>query len=224
LQYGTFYALSDFVDRLIPSSASTNKLFLKEVILGLKRVAVAQNNNPWLTINATVTAGIWIYYRSTRCWLLNPSQRYLRVETAYRLPSDVIDIEPCLASGVKRGDIIKTNKEEFKQWRVSTVGLNLIWEFIEKLERPSDVDLVQANTPFHPRYFPAEIRVMALEMFERDGRKCPGVKGTKPHKLPKDARIEFDHILPHSRGGPSSYQNIQVLCVNCNRLKGASAA
>lgn len=32
--------------------------------------------------------------------------------------------------------------------------------------------------------------------------------------------LVLDHILPIARGGRSSYDNLQLLCAECNRIKG----
>lgn len=37
-----------------------------------------------------------------------------------------------------------------------------------------------------------------------------------------DADLQFDHVIPFVRGGGSSPENIQILCGDCNRAKGAA--
>ena len=44
---------------------------------------------------------------------------------------------------------------------------------------------------------------------------CAGCKGDFPFKL-----FEVDHIVPVSRGGTDHLSNLQMLCSNCNRIKG----
>ncbi len=49
------------------------------------------------------------------------------------------------------------------------------------------------------------------EVWDRDGGRCV--------KCGKDDYLEFDHIIPHSRGGASTVGNVQLLCRRCNLLK-----
>lgn len=42
--------------------------------------------------------------------------------------------------------------------------------------------------------------------------------GCDMHYLFKD--LEVDHVLPRARGGPDDDSNLQLLCGNCNRVKG----
>ncbi|WP_280234335.1 TerD family protein [Nocardia cyriacigeorgica] len=60
------------------------------------------------------------------------------------------------------------------------------------------------------RSIPQEVKA---EVWQRDGGKC--VECGDGHYL------EFDHIIPLSRGGATSATNLQILCRACNRTKGA---
>jgi len=48
----------------------------------------------------------------------------------------------------------------------------------------------------------------------RDGFQCVkcGASG-------KDANLEVDHIIPISKGGKSTMDNLETLCFKCNRGK-----
>ena len=60
----------------------------------------------------------------------------------------------------------------------------------------------------HPRYFSKEVQ---REVFERDKEQCVRC-GCKDN-------IQFDHIIPFSKGGASSSNNCQILCQSCNLRK-----
>jgi len=58
-------------------------------------------------------------------------------------------------------------------------------------------------------------RVISQEVkdlvWNRDGGKCVQCHSSE--------KLEFDHIIPFSKGGSNTYRNIQLLCEQCNRKK-----
>ena len=55
---------------------------------------------------------------------------------------------------------------------------------------------------------------MRSEVWRRDQGKCTTC-GSK-------SNLQFDHIIPVSRGGATSVQNLQLLCLQCNVSKAAT--
>ena len=66
------------------------------------------------------------------------------------------------------------------------------------------------------RYIP---RDMMLKVVRRDNYIC---QICSSHIL--DNEIEIDHLIPHSRGGPTTVDNLRLLCRDCNRKKSDSLA
>ena len=52
-------------------------------------------------------------------------------------------------------------------------------------------------------------------VLERDGYYCVYCDEDL-----RDAEIHMDHVIPESKGGETSYNNLQVTCRKCNLAKG----
>lgn len=92
---------------------------------------------------------------------------------------------------------------------------------LDKFSKPKRKKMVVENPELDPksknnkrsRYIPASIRVSVLT---RDNYKCRfcGRSSTQ-------IQLEVDHIKPFSQGGSHEINNLQTLCIDCNRGKGA---
>jgi len=51
------------------------------------------------------------------------------------------------------------------------------------------------------------------QVFDRDGGKC--------QYCGSQQNIQYDHIIPFSKGGSDEVSNLQILCRDCNLSKGA---
>ncbi len=49
-------------------------------------------------------------------------------------------------------------------------------------------------------------------IFIRDKGRCV--------KCGSNKNLEIHHIIPHAKGGSSRLENLQLLCRDCNRMKG----
>ncbi len=66
----------------------------------------------------------------------------------------------------------------------------------------------------HTRSIPREV---TLKVVRRDGQICQ-----KCHKPVPDPDVEFDHVIPYSKGGRSTVDNLRVVHRECNRKKSNS--
>ena len=62
---------------------------------------------------------------------------------------------------------------------------------------------------------PIPYRKQKHVLFGRQEGKCAGCKIEFLFKI-----MEVDHVVPRSRGGTDHPENLQLLCPNCNRIKG----
>jgi 5-methylcytosine-specific restriction enzyme A len=81
---------------------------------------------------------------------------------------------------------------------------------------PSKIDKISVqrlSRQKRSRSIPLSVR---LDVLTRDGYKCVYC-GRNSQQID----LEIDHIIPYSKGGSNQIDNLQSLCFDCNRGKGA---
>jgi hypothetical protein len=217
--YGYLHSLSDFFGRTIPKTGPTQKSFVHVALSAVKRLDAVQEANPGVTLSVNAGDGIWVSKDGLRRCLIMPSQRHLRVLTT----NDPVGIAEALDQAVYDGHAVDGSQLNYRQWKLGAEGVSILLNVFESWPKPNLT--VDSADPRHPRNFPGSVRQAALEEFSRQGNHCEGVHGVRRrHKVDlRKERIEFDHILPHSRGGSNMQWNVQILCMECNRMKRDSS-
>ena len=225
-RYGQVHRIVDFVARTIPKRGHGrfDDLFAHQIIEFLKELDATQEANQWLTFNFQTGDGIWTFYKGQLAFLFLPAQKHVRLTAGRDWPSPARTLlTSFIRSAGTRHFSGELHTPTHWQWRLDSDELLLIIDFLRQLDKGSIKSALAAKD--HPRMFSGEVRQAALDLFIRGGSWCPGIIGRKKHRLNLSAgdRVEFDHILPHAKGGTSGEMNIQVLCSECNNAKRARA-
>ncbi len=77
----------------------------------------------------------------------------------------------------------------------------------EKLRAKFD-DIESVDLNYERSRIPEKVRI---EVWRRDGGKCA--------RCGSREKLEYDHIVPISKGGSNTARNIELLCEKCNRSK-----
>ena len=112
---------------------------------------------------------------------------------------------------VENDNLIKAQKEntlksEFKQQMFEN-------EQRKRLKREAYKELIEEGMIFNENSNKEGKREIIPQdvmdkVWNRDGGRCV--------KCGNQENLEFDHIIPFSKGGSSTYRNIQILCKKCN--------
>jgi tellurite resistance protein len=68
--------------------------------------------------------------------------------------------------------------------------------------------LSESYSAAQTRHIPDDVK---RDVWDRDGGRCTRCSATD--------YLEFDHIIPYTRGGSNTAKNVQILCRKCNLLK-----
>lgn len=91
----------------------------------------------------------------------------------------------------------------------------IVKEFYDRKKTDGSIDLVELiNKGTKYREINIERRIpdsVKREVWNRDGGRCS--------RCGSREKLEFDHIIPYSKGGGNTARNIELLCMDCNRKK-----
>jgi len=106
---------------------------------------------------------------------------------------------------------IKAENKDFKYTLLKKYTLELLEKVGQEgitLQSNIDEDDEERKNHQERHHIPQSIQD---KVWNRDGGKCV--------KCGSNEKLEFDHIIPISKGGANTYRNIQLLCEKCNREK-----
>jgi 5-methylcytosine-specific restriction endonuclease McrA len=88
---------------------------------------------------------------------------------------------------------------------VIALAVLLLWRFARRRRQRSPVRALRQREPV--------AEAVRHEVWRRDQGSCVDCGSRE--------RLEFDHIIPVSRGGSNTARNLELRCEPCNRRKGA---
>jgi hypothetical protein len=92
-----------------------------------------------------------------------------------------------------------------KERYLKHIPINKILEALDKEDQKRYNELKkEVGSRVIPKY-------VKMEVWRRDQGKC--------RECGSQENLEFDHIIPFSKGGNNTTRNIQLLCETCNRKK-----
>ncbi len=110
--------------------------------------------------------------------------------------------------GIYREEFVDKRAEFFKKWLSITTAMT-IYKYFVGFEY-ADIDKIQHGDIAEDRK-----RRISQEVKDAVWRRAKG----KCENCGSQINLEFDHIIPFSKGGSSTNRNVQLLCEKCNREK-----
>lgn len=106
-----------------------------------------------------------------------------------------------------------------KEWGLYSPFINLFEGKLSRLRELAAEGMPPPNV--EPRSQALQVRTrqrltnsVMSAVWSRDGGKCVECGSIDD--------LEFDHVIPFSKGGSSTAENLRILCRVCNRKRGAS--
>lgn len=131
-----------------------------------------------------------------------------RPAAARRAPSRTLVLnagyEPLSVVSFRRALVLVMNNRAIT---IEADSDNPVWTMTGPLDRPTVIVLTRYVKLPHHRMAPVSRR----GVLRRDGSRCAYCQGHA---------TTIDHVMPRSRGGHDSWENLVACCLDCNNMKG----
>jgi 5-methylcytosine-specific restriction endonuclease McrA len=101
-----------------------------------------------------------------------------------------------------------------QHWQATQEWKQQHWQATQERQEWMAQQQDHVNYPRGEAYSREISQEVKIAVAARDGGKCRNCGSTDS--------LEYDHVIPYSRGGTNTVNNIQLLCQPCNRSKGAT--
>jgi hypothetical protein len=117
----------------------------------------------------------------------------------------VLDVSP-----FQQGYVLQTSGKGNGTWYVAGDSELVGLIYLTAVRRANQTIVYRDETEVERRRIPRDVR---QRVWQRDGGRCV--------ECGADQYLEFDHVIPVTKGGGNSEQNVQLLCRGCNLKKSA---
>ena len=157
--------------------------------------------------------------------LRNPE--YFRIKDSTKLKKE---------SPLAKKNRLKRSSKYYQKNKIELDKKNKLYRINEKINNP---EAEKIRTKKYRQNHPERIRdlmrkrraikngvisdnIVSIDIFKRDNWKCKicGIALNKHGKIPDKDTPTIDHIVPLSKGGSHTYDNVQTVCYICNCKKG----
>ena len=125
---------------------------------------------------------------------------------------------------MKRTLLISAGYEPVKVITWKKAIILMVLEKVEVIEHYNDIvrspsiafqvpSVVKLHRFIH--HVPFRVKFSRHNLYQRDNFTCQYCRNILPF-----SQLTYDHIIPRSRGGKTSWTNVVTACVRCNRRKG----
>ena len=141
------------------------------------------------------------------------------VLNTYEIPVSIVPYRRALVLVKSDKAIVKQNYKDTlirsSGFTKSNYSLDFDWSKNKIISMPIPSVIQCTRSTFIPKIYTNVLPFNRKNVYIRDGGKCMYC-GRKVSL----SGFSFDHVIPQSRGGKTSWENIVICCLRCNSQKG----